>query len=306
MLATFWSGILGNRYGDIMSMNTPARLFTVFFLLVTQAFATAAPIPDFVNACVAFIYVRRADGKFQPKGTGFFMEVKNQDTGDTAVYLLTAKHVLQQDDLTTVRDSIILRLNRHDGQSRGNAVEVHLKGQRLFASSDESIDLAVVSFTPDSAVFDYKALPSKLLAGNDEIQVGANVFFAAMFLEYQGDKRNEPIVRFGRVALIPKDKVKVSGRPLHVYLIEANSYEGNSGAPIFAYLGSDQPVLKLAGVMVGAFNLPETFRLSGEEEEKVLKYENLGIAAVVPAYKVHELLEEVKKAREQTLVPAKP
>ena len=91
-----------------------------------------------------------------------------------------------------------------------------------------------------------------------------------------------------------------------MYLIEANSYEGSSGAPVFAYLGSGQPVLKLAGVMAGAFNLPETFSLSGQKEEKVLKYENLGIAAVVPAYKVHELLEEVKKAREQTLVPAKP
>lgn len=51
-----------------------------------------------------------------------------------------------------------------------------------------------------------------------------------------GEHRNNPIVRFGRVALLPEDKIPwqengKSAESVELYLLETQSYGGNSGSP---------------------------------------------------------------------------
>jgi hypothetical protein len=111
-------------------------------------------------------------------------------------------------------------------------------------------------------------------------------------------KRNYPIVRFGRVALVTDERIDFGGVKAELYLMETSSYGGNSGSPVFFYLGTDRepgsvvvgkPVLELAGVMSGRFNdAVEVEAL--ETAVKNFVRPSMGIAGVVPAYKLHDIL----------------
>jgi hypothetical protein len=98
--------------------------------------------------------------------------------------------------------------------------------------------------------------------------------------------------------MITDEKVKFGDYEADLYLVETGSYGGNSGAPVFFYLGSDRepgalilgpPVLKLAGVMSGTFLDIQPIRTL-ETARIAVAPSNMGIAAVVPAYKVLEIL----------------
>ena len=115
------------------------------------------------------------------------------------------------------------------------------------------------------------------------------------------------IVRFGQVALITEEKIDWKGEKTDLYLIEAGSFGGNSGSPVFFYLGSERepgsiivgpPVLKIAGVMQGTFLDAQEIKVA-QTKATPFSLSNMGIAAVVPCYKLYEILhsEEIKKIR---------
>jgi hypothetical protein len=133
------------------------------------------------------------------------------------------------------------------------------------------------------------------------------VFFTGLFSPYVGTRKNYPVVRFGRVSLVTDEKIKFADREAHLYLIESGSFGGNSGAPVFFYFEAErepgalnlgQPILKLAGVMSGTFLDAQPLRVI-ETAKIPLAPSSMGVAAVVPAYKLHDLLfgEELRKQR---------
>ena len=127
-----------------------------------------------------------------------------------------------------------------------------------------------------------------------------------------GQKKNQPIIRFGKVSLMSDEKIewKEKDKPvklLDLYLLECQSFGGNSGSPVFfnlnpmrkpGQLSLGGPLIFLAGVMTGSF-------LNGSEVQttdtvaKMISLQNIGIAAVTPANKLHEVLfsEELVKIR---------
>ena len=124
-------------------------------------------------------------------------------------------------------------------------------------------------------------------------------------------KRNYPVVRFGRVALVTEERIEFGNVKAELYLMETNSFGGNSGAPVFFYLGAERnpgsimigdPVILLAGIMSGRFD--EGNPIQNIETAAIPFYRsNLGIAAVVPGYKLRELLfsEELKAVRHKVV-----
>lgn len=275
----------------------------------------AAPIPPEVKSVVAFIYIAKNDGKLAPNGTAFFVGVKNpSDPNVFSVYLVTAKHVLYKPKTTEFLDKVYVRLNKKEGGSEIGAIPIKTEGEKrtVFMHSDPSVDIVAIPFLPDQAKFDFKFLPDDMITTKDaykdlKIREGSDVFFTGLFTPYPGAKRNYPVVRFGRVALVTEEKIEWQGKQMDLYLIEAGSYGGHSGAPVFFYLGSDRepgsivvgsPILKLAGVMQGTFL--DAHEIKVAETKKVpIALSSMGIAAVVPGYKLHEVLfsEEVKKSR---------
>jgi hypothetical protein len=110
------------------------------------------------------------------------------------------------------------------------------------------------------------------------------------------------------------EKVNWFGEETDLYLIEASAYEGNSGSPVFFSVGSERgnglivvspgPVLKLAGVLTGHFNdVLKVTQISNGTNEVV--FPNLGIATVVPSYRLEEILysKELTELRKKKNMP---
>lgn len=181
-----------------------------------------------------------------------------------------------------------------------------------------TVDLAVIPCLPDQSVIDFQFIPDEMMttkAGFPELHIseGSDVFFSGLFAQFIGQNRNYPITRFGRVAMMPDEKIPwqdAEGRPLEMvdlYLLETQSFGGNSGSPVFFYLGSDRvpgsivlgsPVIKLAGVIKGTFRDASPLVMANQNVIP-LSLQNVGIAAVVPSYHLHEILfsEPVKSLK---------
>jgi hypothetical protein len=185
---------------------------------------------------------------------------------------------------------------------------------RVFVHSNPDVDIAVipgvdVSVLPKAIFGDYKirAVDESLFVSADhfrkkQIQMGDEVFFTGFFRSFYGATRNYPILRFGRLSLVSEEKIPWNGKMLDLYLVEARSFGGNSGSPVFFRPSVERspgsfvvggPTLLLGGVLKGYFGEP-----TGE---------NSGIAGVVPASHLREILyaDEAKKQRASP-IKAKP
>jgi Trypsin-like peptidase domain len=266
----------------------------------------AMPVPPEIKSVVTFIFVAGSSGTAAPQGTGFFVNVKDPTSPDRIFgYLVTAKHVLQTDDQQAFRSEILIRLNVTGGESELAKVQLTPDGKNknVFVHPDSTVDIAVVPALPGPTHFEIKTIPEDLIVTKDKfkelkIREGSEVFFTGLFAPFVNTKRNYPVVRFGRVALVTDERIDFGGVKAELYLMETNAYGGNSGSPVFFYLGSDRqpgaivvgnPVLELAGVMSGRFNDAVAVEAM-ETSVKNFVRPSMGIAGVVPAYKLHEIL----------------
>jgi len=289
-------------------------LALVAVLLIASTSSLAAPVYPEIKSVVAYVLIEQ-EGKLVPNGTGFFVGVKDPSRpGAYSVYLVTARHVLFKPKTKDLLGKVFLRINRKDVGSDVGAVPLVPSGekQNVFVHPDTSVDLAAVPMLLDQSKYDFKFLPDEFLTSKKDfdalhIREGSDVFFTGLFTPYPGAQRNYPIVRFGRVALITDEKIAWDGQDMDLYLIEAASYGGNSGSPVFFYLGSDRepgslvlgpPIIKLAGIMQGTFMDAQEIRAI-DTAKIPISVASMGIAAIVPAYKLRELLETeaAKKAR---------
>ena len=262
-----------------------------------------------LKKCVTFIFTPH-DGGFVPRGTGFFVglpvEYKDRlpegvhyDGGIVHPYLVTAKHVLQ-DTNGKYLEKIAVRINRQGGSSEIGYVV--LNEDAVFTHDDPAVDIAIVPVSLDPRLYDTIVVQDELISTRQiveqlEIGEGDDVFFIGLFTHHIGKVRNQPIVRFGRVALIPDEKVQ-SGPDTEedLYLMECQSFAANSGSPAFFYISlTRHPVfmkqrLYLAGVVKGHFRFPP----NEEAAIDMLDGPNMGIAAITPAFKLHDILHSSK------------
>jgi len=267
--------------------------------------ACAANIPEQVKKAIGFIFVPGPTAQPVPNGTCFFVFVKDEAHPDRGWgYLVTAKHVVQQEGV--FYPNVWVRLNKKAGGVESLVLPLVLNGpqKNVFVHEDSSVDLVVVRVPqPDPTKYDVFALPQELLTSQhdfDELKIseGSDVFFTGMFLPHIGANKNYPVVRFGRVALLSDERINWDSVAMDLYLIETLSFGGNSGAPVFFYLGGDRtpgviefgpPILKLAGIMKGFFGELEPIGVV-ETRPTPASRANVGIAAVIPAYKLHDIL----------------
>lgn len=298
------------------------QLITVFALLALSLVPVGAvPVPKNIKDAVTYIYVPSKDGKqVVENGTGFFVYVENEQSKRDSVYLVTAKHVLLEKP-GKFYSEISIRINNSEGTS--DFIKIPLAGPnaaKLFTHSDSTVDVAVI---PGS---DIKLLPGKaknywafkavsismaISAEHFEkghVQEGDETFFVGLFSHYSGTKKNYPIVRFGRLAMITNEKIPWDDQMLTLYLVETQSFGGNSGSPVFFYPSLERepgrfvlgrPTLLFAGVMMGTFQGAHEIRFAkpGKPPERgtiqgrsLISVENIGIAAVVPASQVKDIL----------------
>lgn len=311
--------------------------WTCSAMIMFNGHANSASVPPDVKRVVTFIFPADAQGNLLrdaqtanpiPYGTGFFVLVKNE-TGKAGVYgyLVTAKHVLknpQGEDFPRV----FIRLDRLHGDAEFVPLDLIRDGHRvIYTHPDPSVDVAVVPVFPDHTLFDFKMIPENLLTTRDSfspfpISEGSDVFFAGLFVNYYGEHRNIPVFRFGRVAMFPdqpiqwKDSAERPPQVAQLYLVESQTFGGNSGSPVFFYLGADRnpgslvigpPEIRLAGVIRGSFLINNPVGIVQTPNIPVPIYsQNVGIAAVTPAYLVREILfsDELRRFRAEHPITA--
>jgi hypothetical protein len=132
----------------------------------------------------------------------------------------TAKHVLQREDpgshKKTWLPEVYVRLNRKDGTSDLLKVEVSPEGKQknVFVDGDAAFDLAVMHASVDPKTYVTQPLSVDMITTEEDfkaigIQEGSEVSFTGLFTPYIGTKKNYPIFRFGRVALLTDGKISV-------------------------------------------------------------------------------------------------
>lgn len=301
-------------------------------LLLVPAQLKAAPAPPNIEKTIAFIFLADENGNLRVNpatqeplgyGTAFLVSIPNERGTGEFEYLVTAKHVLENENEEFFR-RVFVRLNNRDKSAELLVLDVVPSGpnQNVFTHNDPSVDIAVIPVVPDQDKIDFLTIPISMIKSKEDfkkttITAGSDVFFVGLFMGHYGDKVNTPIFRFGRVAMITDDRIRwqEGGKPVQLaelYLLETMSFGGNSGAPVFFSLGIDREPGKLyvgteitlAGVMRGNFNEPRVGTFIPVPNAVLPAFaQNIGIAAVTPAYLLHDILysEKLKKLREAAL-----
>jgi len=243
---------------------------------------------------INYIFIKNKQGNLIPYGTGFFV-LKQIDSNRYIIFLATAKHVLR-DSINNYFNQIFVRFNLKNGEAMISQLNLFLGGEEknVFFHSDSTVDIALIPLKGDFSKIDFVALSvDNMLTRNDflknGIAEGTEVFFTGLFTRCIGIKKNYPISRFGKIALIPEERIDFVDSKKDLILLETTSYGGNSGSPVFvSYESGNFKIRKLIGIMTGSFE--EFNELSILTNPIPISKENTGISAITPSNYLMELL----------------
>ena len=266
---------------------------------------------DDILHCVAFIGrpAPQADETvlLDLKGTAFFVSVPIGVGNLSTSLLVTAKHVA---DLLP-GDGFFLRANTVDG----GAMNVFCPVDHWWIHPEAPrVDIAVAPWSPPKEIL-FKNIPLSMFVTDDIIEekkiwVGDEVLISGLFAHHSGNQRNFPIVRTGNVAMLPDEPVPTSVGPMEAYLIEARSIGGLSGSPVFVRQPAQVGLGKtfFLGLIHGHWDIPPVNRNDLTTIDTTgTGAVNMGIAIVVPAKKISEILSqpdlvaEIERLKAETL-----
>ena len=279
-------------------------------------------VPDEVLKSVVFLGRKEFDPKTKLErkvlgGTAFFVTM-DVGYGANLFCLVTARHVARQLE----HGEFFIRANTRYGKSEDYFVDAGVEANWIFHPTDDSVDVAVMLWgAPPEVVFagipENMFLPQKKIA-QKRIGIGDEIFVPGLSSFHTGKGLNEPIIRSGHIAMMPKERIPV--RKWHPdgmegYLIEGRSIGGFSGSRVFVRRSievqptenSGAPPLAAGaifwlGLMHGHRDVTEDdvdaviSAKSGDPEQAI----NAGIAIITPCHKILEVLHhpEIRKSAE--------
>jgi hypothetical protein len=284
-----------------------------------------------VLECSIYLYETEPDARAGTRtgGSGFLYKLpfdEEDDWGDGILYAVTNWHVASR--------APVVRINTKDDKFEVLSFRI----DQWIRHPDDQTDLAVIQIDPVPLDYKIKALgPGHLLnkerVREYDIGIGDEVFAIGRFINQEGEQTNQPTVRYGAIAQMPRDAIKTDIGGQDAYLAEIRSMAGYSGSPVIALIpGERDPniVKALAGkapdttagrwaaqsVARSRTKFPSSFMLLGIDCGHLHSYEavlegdkrtatgeyvksNTGMAIVIGAWKLDELLDskDVKRMR---------
>ena len=194
---------------------------------------------------VVYLYASKsdADNGVKTGGSGFLCGIYDPSSRAVQLYVVTNRHVIEA-------GFSVVRLTGREKTpassfSRGESKPVVMVVPKTdWAFPAEGDDLAVWPYKPIIASVDeefaYVALPhygvtERDLLSSDRLGPGDDCFMVGRFINHDGTQKNLPSVRFGNIAMLPLEKVKVRGVLVDAFLVETRSQAGFSGSPVFVY-----------------------------------------------------------------------
>jgi hypothetical protein len=266
-------------------------------------------VPDEVRKCVLFVGFQMHDGTWKYAGTAFWVNRRIAETDHSFMYVVTAKHVIEGIKGKGL-DKVYLRMNFKDGVARW--VETELRFW-LHHPTDPAVDVAALPLALPKEQLDQITYPIDSFAtestiDSEQIGVGDEVFITGLFHVHRGKRRNIPIVRVGNIAAMPEEQIETGMGLADGYLIEARSIGGLSGSPVFVHLGTarimnehlyfatGQTIYYLLGLVHGHWDVPipdvadfDELAVDATGQGRAV---NMGIAIVVPASKILEVIQQ--------------
>lgn len=274
-------------------------------------------VHDFTLKCVGFVGEvthRDSTGTYGDlHATGFFVSVpcetpEMKAKGACAVYFVTAKHVVT--DLQG--GEVYFLVNKIGGGT--TTFESTVGNRWWFHPTDESADVAVAQVWPhrtaDIISVSITQLATPELLAELDIGIGDQVYSTGLFTPAPGTARNVPILRYGNIAMMPGEQIQTDLGFADVYLIEARSLGGVSGAPVFVRPTIDFRIadrkgqgrdafaaglgFALLGVMHGHWDIKESEMNKAFFDHDRRRGVNMGIAIVTPAIKIIETINQTE------------
>jgi hypothetical protein len=244
-------------------------------------------------------------------GTAFLLALADPRLGGGSfTYLITNRHVAQpgiENGRPCQPTAYFLRADTKVPNQTGSysTIEQFPPGALAWTfSADPSVDLAITPIGVDANKLDVIFLPSTLLLSNadvaqNKVEEGDSVVFTGLFVQMIGQTHSEPIVREGKIAMMPKEPIQTTLRALgDIYLVDCHVFGGNSGSPMFIDLAGQREGgltlginYKLLGVVSGYVKETANFELQTVAAYAGTVDANSGIAIVVPAQKILDLLD---------------
>jgi len=247
-------------------------------------------------------------------GACFFVGVRTHEEAVTHFgYAVTARHVIESIKSKSTDGRVYLRTNLLGSVPEPIPSEL---GDWRFHPSDSTVDVAVIlggiPVEHDHLLIPTSTFATDEIVAREEIGLGEEVFLVGLFSEHIGKKRNTPIVRVGNIAAMPEEPVQTpSLGPIEAYLVEARSIGGLSGSPVFVHLGlvrvkegrpifarAKTGVFYLLGLMHGHWDrkVPD---IDSAVDDVIHETVNMGIAVVVPAKKILEVIDQPELSDER-------
>jgi hypothetical protein len=277
------------------------------------------PVPrvedQFLDCAVYLYHTAHAASKGEDAGGSGFLLRRRSDTHPDKwhCYAVTAGHVIED-------GYPVVRLNTQEGGSD----PIPLNETDWVRS--HTTDLAIALIQPPSDCFLYKTVSTDfflipaLITEHPYIGVGDDTFLVGRFVNHKGRQKNLPCVRCGNIAMLadPKEKVRVirevkgkqKGKEYEAFLVELHTKCGFSGSPVFVHLHS--PAVNqhrgrisrldwspeadygpwLLGVHIGQL-------LDFTDKTVKIQETDTGMAIVIPAWHLKELLEEGRSVNQR-------
>jgi len=298
--------------------------------MVSPASAASLDKPSLVEAMkktVVFIKTTclefDGNGNQVPKsysGTAFLLGISDSRlNGGLFTYLVTNRHMAQpgiEKGNLCQQPTYDLRVDTRVPNRAGSYSMVEQVPLAWTFPADPSVDLAIAPIGIDQNKLSVMFLPSTLLMSNtdvthNKVEEGDSVLFTGLFVQMVGQTHSEPIVREGKIAMIPKERIPTTlGTIGDIYLVDCHVFGGNSGSPMFINLAGQREGGLIVGINYKLLGIVSGYEIESEnfELQTVASYAgtvdaNSGIATVVPAQKILDLLDApaLKASREKAI-----
>ena len=218
-------------------------------------------VPSAFQAAVLFLGYRA--GGIGPAGTAFFVTSAptwNPDASPPEAiprnyandrtrhgWLITARHVIEEVERHSEDGKVLLMANSLHGTRIEPPPETDLREWIQLPDDEDTGYLADVALLPFVKPDDYALAPIPIETfltpsrmEHADVSPGADVVYPSLYFQYYGEHRYIPLMRTGTIAAIADHSepvyVKAREREAFAHLVEARSYSGVSGSPVFVVL----------------------------------------------------------------------
>jgi hypothetical protein len=282
-------------------------LILLTLLLPLEAAAITSINTTSMNKSVVFFYAADAAGNVisdRLVATGFLIAIPQKGTNQNYTVLVTARHVVDPEWMhcpgaaNPIRLFVRVNTIKYDAKTDTTgvgyvALDLIKNGMRQWEpSSDDNVDAAIIGAPTElsSGKYDVQFVVVREFARPEEVSLlgpGSQVATTGLVPGLEGQRRNYPVFKFGKIASIPDEMLPARcdansvPRDLKVWIIGANLVAGNSGSPIYF-----DPLVPPGGIISSGEPRPMIIGLQS------ISFGNADLAGMTPAIYIVELISK--------------